>query len=89
MFEGGGQPISGAGGTSYQVDYPYKLAGPNTATSVYGPDNLGGGGQPFGERCKDVVVVARLSERRREPVHRGDNEFERGITRTRAEATRR
>ena len=36
-------PISGAGGTSYKVDYPYKVAGPNTATSVYGPDNLGGG----------------------------------------------
>jgi len=36
-------PISGAGGTAYQVDYPYKVSGPNTATSVYGPDNLGGG----------------------------------------------
>ena len=36
LYEG---PISGAGGTSYSVNYPGA-----TSTSVYGPDNLGGGG---------------------------------------------
>jgi hypothetical protein len=36
LYEG---PISGAGGTSYSVNYPNA-----TTTSVYGPDDLGDGG---------------------------------------------
>ena len=36
LYEG---PISGAGGTSYSVNYPSA-----TSTSVYGPDDLGGNG---------------------------------------------
>ncbi len=48
LYEG---PISGAGGTSYSVNYPDAAS-----TSVYGPDDLGNG---------DIATGRELQERRR------------------------
>ena len=36
-------PISGTGGTAYEVNYPNTATATTTSTSVYGPDDLGNG----------------------------------------------
>ena len=40
LYEG---PISGVGGTAYEVNYPNSATATTTSTSVYGPDDLGNG----------------------------------------------
>ena len=64
LYEG---PISGAGGTSYAVNYPDA-----TSTSVYGPDNLGGNGACGWSGATRTAMAPSMvsSSRARPPISR-------------------